>query len=286
VRDLGGATVTVNGTPFAYNGSAQTPGVTVVHDGDTLIENTDYTITGYSNNTDPGTASVTITAVAGGDYVGTNTANFTIDKAAGAGVTQPAVSGTPTLNSITVGAVTLQSATGQSIEYAISTANNGTGMGAWQSGTIFSALAQGTYYYVYARSVDNANYTAGAYSMSAAIATPREITLEMRSSWTIGATLDIAIDGTPTYSGIRSGSSVEYLRFNVFPGSTVTITGVGMAALWNNQSFIVYYTEVPPVPDFDGTQWWKVIFDGINDLALFVGLITNLPNEQFTVAAK
>ncbi|WP_461249113.1 hypothetical protein, partial [Treponema sp. R6D11] len=97
------------------------------------------------------------------------TANIT--KAAGATITQPYVKGSPTSNSITVNAVSLQTTTGQSIEYAISTASNGTGLSAWQSSVTFTGLNANMIYYVYARSMSNTNYEAGISSVSVGIKT-------------------------------------------------------------------------------------------------------------------
>lgn len=62
-----------------YNGSAQTPAVTVKDGSTTLTNGTHYTVA-YSNNINAGTATVTITGK--GNYTGTKTANFTINKAA------------------------------------------------------------------------------------------------------------------------------------------------------------------------------------------------------------
>jgi hypothetical protein len=61
-----------------YNGSAQTPTVTVKDGSTTLTSGTDY-IVSYSNNTNAGTATVTVTGM--GNYTGTKAANFTINKA-------------------------------------------------------------------------------------------------------------------------------------------------------------------------------------------------------------
>ena len=61
-----------------YTGSAKKPSVTV-KDGDyTLVEGKDYTVT-YSNNTNAGTATVTVTGK--GNYTGSVSKNFTINKA-------------------------------------------------------------------------------------------------------------------------------------------------------------------------------------------------------------
>ena len=75
--DLSTATVTLEQTSFTYDGTARTPGVTVVKNGRTLEKDTDYTVT-YENNVDVGTASVTITAVENGSYEGSQTVTFKI----------------------------------------------------------------------------------------------------------------------------------------------------------------------------------------------------------------
>ncbi len=61
-----------------YTGSAIAPAVTVSLDETKLTAGTDYTIT-YSNNTNVGTATITITAT--GNYTGTISKNFTITNA-------------------------------------------------------------------------------------------------------------------------------------------------------------------------------------------------------------
>ncbi|WP_368018398.1 hypothetical protein [Olsenella sp. AGMB03486] len=74
VQSIAGATV----SPIAdqsYTGSAITPSVAVTLNGTTLAKDTDYTVS-YSNNVDPGTATVTITGI--GDYDGTIAKSFTI----------------------------------------------------------------------------------------------------------------------------------------------------------------------------------------------------------------
>ena len=65
---------------LTYNGKAQTPKVTVKDGETTLVENTDYTLS-YSDNTNAGTATVTITAAENSKYSGKITKTFTINKA-------------------------------------------------------------------------------------------------------------------------------------------------------------------------------------------------------------
>jgi|GEM_PF-5007041 len=122
--------------------------------------------------TKSGTFTIGLTTAGTDDYyAGTKvTATLTVNKADGSAVTKPAVSGTPTYNSITVGAVTLAVATGQSIEYAISTTNAASSL-TWQAGTTFNGLTSGITYYVYAYSKANDNYNAGEQNISAGIDT-------------------------------------------------------------------------------------------------------------------
>lgn len=71
VATLGYATAT-------YDGTAKTPSVDLKSGGNTLVQNTDYTVN-YSNNTNAGTATVSITGI--GKYSGTITKTFTIEPA-------------------------------------------------------------------------------------------------------------------------------------------------------------------------------------------------------------
>ena len=75
--DLATATVTLEQDRYTYDGTEHKPAVTVVKNGNTLTEDTDYTVT-YENNVEVGTASVIITAVENGSYEGSQTVTFKI----------------------------------------------------------------------------------------------------------------------------------------------------------------------------------------------------------------
>ena len=76
-KSLSNAVVTLASDYCEYTGSEVRPQVTsVVLDGVTLLNGTDYTVS-YSNNIARGTAKVTITGI--GNYSGTVSKNFTID---------------------------------------------------------------------------------------------------------------------------------------------------------------------------------------------------------------
>ncbi len=77
--DVSGLTVALSSSSYTYDGNAKKPTVTVKNGSKTLVSGTDYTVS-YSNNTNAGTAKVTVTGK--GNYKGTATATFTIAKAA------------------------------------------------------------------------------------------------------------------------------------------------------------------------------------------------------------
>lgn len=77
--DLSNATLTLAETKYEYTGDAIKPEVTVVVDGKTLTKDVDYEVS-YSNNVEPGTASITITGK--DNYAGSATTTFVIEKPA------------------------------------------------------------------------------------------------------------------------------------------------------------------------------------------------------------
>ena len=87
VRVLTNPTIILAEDEFVYDGSAKQPAITV-QDGDVVVSADEYVVT-YSNNTNAGTASVTISDKADGDYqVNDGSKNFTISpKSLGDGTT-------------------------------------------------------------------------------------------------------------------------------------------------------------------------------------------------------
>lgn len=76
---LTAASTTITVAAATYTGSALTPAVTVKYGTTDLVEGQDYTLGSWTNNTNAGTASVTITGM--GAYTGSIVKNFTIDRA-------------------------------------------------------------------------------------------------------------------------------------------------------------------------------------------------------------
>lgn len=73
-------TVTVSGAPFVYIGSAITPEVTVTDDLGHVIDPKEYRVS-YKDNTNAGTATITVTDNDGGNYTVSGGTTFEIDKA-------------------------------------------------------------------------------------------------------------------------------------------------------------------------------------------------------------
>ena len=194
------------------------------------------------------THSATITATYSGGVVSGDTAvsdvSFTVNKAAGAALSVPTVNGTPTSTSITVNAVSLATATGQSVEYAISTASNGTGLSAWQSGTTFSGLSAGTAYYVYARSVGNSNYEAGTASVSTAISTAAVVTFNSNGG-SVVASQTINSGGTATCPANPTKASYAFagwysdsLLTTVYNFSAAVSSSITIYAKWVENAMV------------------------------------------------
>ena len=90
-QSISGATVTLAQNSYSYDGTPKEPAVNSVRlGGKTLAAGTDYSVS-YSNNTLPGTATVTVRGK--GTYGGTATAHFTINAPSISGVTYNTTAG-------------------------------------------------------------------------------------------------------------------------------------------------------------------------------------------------
>ena len=79
-RTVTAPTVTVSGAPFVYTGSAIMPEVTVTDDLGHVVDPKEYSVS-YKDNTNAGTATITVTDNDGGNYTVSGTTTFEIDKA-------------------------------------------------------------------------------------------------------------------------------------------------------------------------------------------------------------
>jgi len=202
-------TVTVSGGPFTYTGSPVEPHpVTVTAGGVALTEGTDYTLS-YSNNTNAGNSTATVTATGVGNYAGsTGATNFTIDPLAT--TLTVTVSGGPYIYTgspvephpvtVTAGGVALT----EGADYTLSYSNN------TDAGTAtVTATGAGNY----AGSSGNANFTIEPF---------------------VTNNFTVTISGTYTYNGAAqtpSGANVT-----VMVGSVALTEGVDYTLTYSNNT--------------------------------------------------
>ena len=139
-------TITLSETSFTYDGNAKTPTVTV-KDGEKVIPAEEYTV-GYQDNTNVGTATVTITDKEGGNYVVSGSATFSIASADGSLVPPVGLSGL-TYSGAAQDLITAGSSTTGTMQYSL----DGT--------TYIETIPQGTdaqEYTVYYKVVAKAGY--------------------------------------------------------------------------------------------------------------------------------
>ena len=265
---IGRADVAVEGKSFTYIGSPITPAVSVtLKNGTQLIEGTDYTLA-YTNHTNAGKATVTVTGI--GNYTGTSTRTFVISKAAA-----PEISW-PTASAITCGEkVSDSSLNGGSTQY---------GTFAWSDDVKDTTPPVGTssYKVVFTPSADTEkNYETISVK-------EKEISLTVNAKSLTGA--QVAVSGSYTYTGqaqIPAADAVTVqLDGKIIPNdqytiavsdntnagqATVTVTGkgdytgtasgtftIGMATPnpeTPNELYAVYGSTLKDVPLPKGWAW-------------------------------
>ena len=119
-RTVTAPTITVSGAPFVYTGSAFTPGITVTDDLGNVIVPKEYSVS-YKDNTNAGTATVTITDNDGGNYIVSGSTTFTIEKAASAITAAPAAKTGLVYNGTERELVTAGTAAGGTMKYRLGT---------------------------------------------------------------------------------------------------------------------------------------------------------------------
>ena len=78
-KEITNPTIVLDASSFVYDGTEKKPAVTAVKDGDDLIDAAEYTVS-YTNNIEMGTATVTLTDVAGGNYTVSGSTTFHITQ--------------------------------------------------------------------------------------------------------------------------------------------------------------------------------------------------------------
>ena len=220
--DLKDAIVTVNGEYF-YTNSPITPEVSVTWNGTQLTKDTDYTV-GYTNNTNAGKATVTVTGT--GNYTGKKTGSFTIAPAqlnnatvkVNGTYTYTGQAQTPASNDVVV---TLGGKTVPSDQYSISASNN---INAGQATATVTAKAGGNYtgsasgkFTIALASLNDAKVevSGGPFTYDGTSKDPT-VTVTLDSK-----TLSASTDYTLSYSNSNGGDG------NLTNAGTVTVTATG-----------------------------------------------------------
>ena len=220
--DLKDAIVTVNGEYF-YTNSPIIPEVSVTWNGTQLTKDTDYTV-GYTNNTNAGKATVTVTGT--GNYTGKKTGSFTIAPAqlnnatvkVNGTYTYTGQAQTPASNDVVV---TLGGKTVPSDQYTISASNN---INAGQATATVTAKAGGNYtgsasgkFTIALASLNDAKVevSGGPFTYDGTSKDPT-VTVTLDSK-----TLSASTDYTLSYSNSNGGDG------NLTNAGTVTVTATG-----------------------------------------------------------
>ena len=210
--DFTKATITLKDTSYTYTGYEIEPSITVSYNGTTLTSN--YYTVEYSNNTDVGTATITVTGKNG--YSGTVTKTFTITQASMSDVTVASIANqyytgsaikpSPT---ITYGRYTLTSGTDYTLSYSNNTSVGTATITITGKGN-FTGTTTKTFKIV-SKSLSSATVTLSttSYTYNGSARTPTP-TVKLN-----GTTLTKGTDYTVSYSdNINAGTA------------TVTITGI------------------------------------------------------------
>lgn len=118
-------TILLSETNYTFDGNAKEPTATV-KDGDKTIPAAEYSVS-YTNNTNAGTATVTITDVEGGNYAVSGSTTFTISAADGS-LTAPTGNSNLVYNGVAQNLVTAGSSTTGTVQYSLDGTTYDTGV--------------------------------------------------------------------------------------------------------------------------------------------------------------
>ena len=238
------ADVAVAGESFTYTGSPITPAVSVtLKNGTQLMKDRDYTLA-YTNHTNAGTATVTVTGI--GNYIGTVKKTFVISKAAA-----PEISW-PTASALTCGEkVSDNLLSGGSTQYGTFT---------WSDDVKDTIPTVGTYSYkvVFTPSADTEN------NYETITTKEKEISLTVNAKSLTDA--QVTVSGSYTYTGQAQipaadavtvqldGETIPNDRYTISARdntnagqATVTVTGIGSYTGTASGTFII--GKATPTPE-------------------------------------
>jgi uncharacterized repeat protein (TIGR02543 family) len=234
--NISSADITLDTTTYTYDGSTKKPNATVKIGSTTLVKDTDYTVS-YSNNTNANTSDnvPTVTITGKGNYTGTKSVTFTINKASN--------TITLTCNSLTYNTKAQQllssaTATGGDVYVSVGTQLTSSNYSSAGSKTLSTATgtSQGNYT-VYAYAPGNNNYnstsankvcTISQYDLSNATIKSIDAQTYTGSALTPAPTVTVPIPSGSTTTLVKDTDyTVSYSNNTNAGTATVTITGKG-----------------------------------------------------------
>ncbi|MCQ2528011.1 MAG: DUF4214 domain-containing protein [Saccharofermentans sp.] len=287
VGDLKNCTVSSISAP-TYNGSEQTPSITVTYAGKTLTKDTDYTVS-YGNNVNAGTNTATVTVTGkGGNYIGTKTVSFTINKC--------------NASNLVIADIVDQTYTGSQISPAVSVTFNG------------KTLTKGTDYTVAYTNNTNVGTATVTITGSGNFTGTKTANFKIKGNFS-KATVDTISDQTYTGSAIEpevkvtfNGSSltkgtdytVAYSNNTAVGTATVKVTGIGLYSGDISKTFKIKgdlknatisgiskqnWTGSAIKPAFTVTFGGKILTEGTDYTAEYINN-TNVGTATITVTGK
>lgn len=210
--------ISLSSTSSTYTGSAKSITATVKYNSTTLSSGTDYTLS-YTNSSGSTVSSIinagtyTITATGKGNYSGTVSATYTVNKANLGSITLSASSSTydgttksPTITVKNSSSTTLTSGSDYTLSYTL----NGSAVSQIKDAGTYSVIATGTGNYTGTKS---ATYTVNTRTISS-------ITVSPTSGTYTGSALSPTI--TVKYNSTTLTKNTEYILTYTLNGSTVS----------------------------------------------------------------
>ena len=220
-KTVSSPTITLATSSYTYDGSAKSPAVSSVADGSTTISSGEYTVS-YSNNTNAGTATVTITDNSGGNYTVSGSTSFTINKAAGS------ISYGTTSVPKTYGDAVFTNTLTKSGDGSVTYASNNTSVATVNSSTGQVTIANAGTATITATVTDGSNFTyatkTASYTVTVSKASPTlslsTTNLSLAQANPTG-TVTVTRSGDGVITATSSNTSVATVSVS---GTTVTVT--------------------------------------------------------------
>ena len=169
--------------------------------------------------------------------------NITTDRLQGSAVNVSAVTTSRTETAITIETpATLVTATGQDIEYGISTTNAANATG-WQTTLTFATANTTSTYYIFARSAENDTYARGTARLAATVNRLYSVTVQNDGNGAANANTSLASAGTEITLTATPSGGYQFKEWQAISGS-VTITDNKFTMPASNVTIMAVFQQI------------------------------------------